>query len=128
MSFDQTVAAARAALEHDALQVAVGRVAQKRPPDVGRTGEGDHVDIHVQAKCFSREMLQTGDDVEDAGGNARLMGKFGKPQRREAGQFRGLITTELPVASAGPIFQESMARAKFQGDIGLAVMIVPLSA
>jgi hypothetical protein len=78
-----------AALQHDALEVGVRGVAQEGAADLGRAGEGDHVDARVQPERFACDVAEARDDVEDAVRDACL-GRLGQPQRGQRRQLRRL--------------------------------------
>ena len=77
-----------AAFERYALHVRFAGVAQHELADFRRTGEGDHVDIAMQRERLSGLLAEAGNDVENAGGQARLAGELGNAdggQRRLLG-------------------------------------------
>ena len=61
-----------AAFERDALHVALARIDHHQLADLGRAGEADHVDVHVQRERLAGLFAESRHDVEHAVGNARL--------------------------------------------------------
>ena len=76
-----------AALQDDALQVRLGRIAEEVAADFGGAGEGDHVHVRMPADGLPGCFAQARDHVEHARRNAGLGGQFGHPQ----GAQRGLL-------------------------------------
>ena len=70
-----------AGFERHMLHVALARIAQEVLADLGRAGEGDHVDVHVAAQRLAGGFAKARQHVEHAIGNARLGGEFGDAQR-----------------------------------------------
>ena len=105
-----------AAFEGDALHVRLARVAQEELADLGRAREGDHVDVHVPADRLAGRL---------AAGPARTWRTPSGMPASEASSARriavsgdcsaGFRTTLLPVASAGPTFQDAISSGKFHG-------------
>src|SRR3977135_4027525 len=60
-----------AALEPDLLHVGFAGVAQEVLADLGRSGEGDDVDVHVAAERLARGLAEARQHVEHALGDAR---------------------------------------------------------
>ena len=79
-----------AELEHDPLEVGLGRVVQEVAPDLGRARERDRVDVGVPADGLADGRAATGHDVEDARRQTRLgrqLGDAQQAQRRVAGRL-----------------------------------------
>ena len=70
-----------AKLEAQLLEVA-GCSMDAVATDSGRTGERDHVDVHVLRHGLSDDAAGTGDHIVDAIGQARLLQHLGKEQSR----------------------------------------------
>ena len=66
-----------------------GRLLADDAADLGRSGEGDLVDILVLDECRSGFAV-AGHDIEDARRQARLLRQFGEQKSRERGEFGGL--------------------------------------
>jgi hypothetical protein len=69
----------------------------------------------VKAEGIAGDVTQAGDDIEDPSGIPACEASSASRRVVRVASSGGLITTELPVASVGPIFQASMAIGKFHG-------------
>ena len=58
--------------------------------DLGRSGEGDLVDIRMLGQRRARCLAEAGDDVDHAGGDAGLEDQLAEAQRRERRLLGGL--------------------------------------
>ena len=98
-----------AELEEDALEVALGRVMEESPPDLGGARERDAIDVRVAADRLADGAARAGDDVEDPVGEPGLACRA---RRCAAGLGdvveAGLMTIVLPVARAGPSFHAAI--------------------
>ena len=74
-----------AAFERDALHVAFAGVDHHQLADLGRAGEGDHVDVRMERERLAGPLAETRHDVEHAVGQARLLRQ---PAERERGERR----------------------------------------
>ena len=70
-----------AAFEAYVLHVAVGGVFQEVFADFGRAGEGDHIDIHMEAERLTGLFAEARYDIEDAVGDACFRCDLGKAER-----------------------------------------------
>ncbi len=79
-----------AALQDDALHVRLGGILEEAAADLRRAGEGDHVDVRVQAERLACDRPLSGEDIEDTARQTGLVRQLGDTQRRHAGFLRRL--------------------------------------
>ena len=86
-------------------------------PDLGRSREGDLVDIRMIDKRRAGVAI-AGDDIEHARAAGRPRAQISANSSAVSGvNSAGFSTTVLPAASAGAIFQASISSGKFHGMI-----------
>ena len=71
------------AFERDALHVALPGVDQHELADLGRAGEGDHVDVGMKGERLAGLFAEAGNDVEHAVRQPRLLAEPAQEQRAE---------------------------------------------
>ena len=113
---EHDVGALAAQLELHALQIP-GRRLDDLAPDGGRSGERDLVDAGMFGQVLARGRAVAGHDIDHAARDADLAAELGDLQLDSGVSSAGFITTVLPAASAGPIFQLVNISGKFQGTI-----------
>ena len=72
-----------AAFERDTLHVRLAGVAEEELADLGRAGEGDHVDVHVPAERLAGGLAEARHDLQDAVGEPRFDRELGEPDDAE---------------------------------------------
>jgi hypothetical protein len=99
---------------HRHLLVGAGERAHDDLADLGRAGEGD-LSPRSGAPSRRRRSRPAGDEVDHAGRQAGVLEDLGELERGDRVVSAGLMTTQLPIASAGASFHASMSSGKFHG-------------
>lgn len=104
-----------AKLEEDALEIGAGGIFEQAATNRTGAGEGDGVNIHVQAESLAGSLAATVTTLKTPSGRPASEASSASRSKVSDAISGGLTTMELPAAKAGAIFQAPIISGKFHG-------------